>query len=113
VKLAAGVTIDPGAMIGPCAQIGAGSLIGSNAVIAPQVRIGIDCAIGAGCMVTHTAIGDRVILHPGSQIGQDGFGYISSASGHVKVPQIGRVVIHDDVEIGSGTCIDRAACATP
>ena len=63
--------------------------------------------------VTHAAIGDRVILHPGSQIGQDGFGYIISAGGHVKVPQIGRVVIHDDVEIGSGTPIDRGGIATP
>jgi UDP-3-O-[3-hydroxymyristoyl] glucosamine N-acyltransferase len=106
-RLAAGVTVDPGAVIGPGAQIGAGSLIGANAIIGPQVRIGTDCAIGAGCTVTHAAIGDRVILHPGSQIGQDGFGYISGAGGHVKVPQIGRVVIHDDVEIGSGTCIDR------
>ena len=106
-KLGAGVTVDPGAVIGPRAEIGAGSLIGANAVIGPQVRIGADCAIGAGCTVTHAEIGDRVIMHPGSQIGQDGFGYISGAGGHVKVPQVGRVVIHDDVEIGSGTRIDR------
>ncbi|HEY0330185.1 MAG TPA: UDP-3-O-(3-hydroxymyristoyl)glucosamine N-acyltransferase [Rhodopseudomonas sp.] len=106
-KLAAGVTVDPGAVIGPRAEIGAGSLIGANAVIGPHVKIGADCAIGAGCTVTHSEIGDRVIVHPGCQIGQDGFGYISSAQGHTKVPQIGRVVIHDDVEIGAGSNVDR------
>jgi UDP-3-O-[3-hydroxymyristoyl] glucosamine N-acyltransferase len=106
-KLGAGVTVDPGAVIGPRAEIGDGTLIGANAVIGPHVRIGSDCAIGPGCTVTHSEIGDGVILHSGSQIGQDGFGYISTAAGHVKVPQVGRVVIHDDVEIGSGTRIDR------
>lgn len=106
-KLGPGVTVDPGAVIGPRAEIGAGSLVGANAVIGPHVRIGNDCAIGPGCTITHSQMGDRVIVHPGCSIGQDGFGYISDASGHLKVPQIGGVVIHDDVEIGSGTRIDR------
>jgi UDP-3-O-[3-hydroxymyristoyl] glucosamine N-acyltransferase len=57
--------------------------------------------------VIHSQLGDRVILHPGARIGQDGFGYVSNAEGHTKVPQVGRVVIHDDVEIGAGTTIDR------
>jgi UDP-3-O-[3-hydroxymyristoyl] glucosamine N-acyltransferase len=105
--LEAGVTVDPYAVIGPSAHIGAGSLIGAHAVIGAQVRIGRDCAIGANCTVTYAHLGDRVVIHPGSHIGQDGFGYVSSAEGHVKVPQIGRVMIHDDVEIGSGTRIDR------
>jgi UDP-3-O-[3-hydroxymyristoyl] glucosamine N-acyltransferase len=106
-KLGPGVTVDPGAVIGPRAEIGTGTLIGANAVIGPYVKIGSDCAVGAGCTVTHSTIGDRVIIHPGSQIGQDGFGYISGADGHVKVPQVGGVVIHNDVEIGSGTRVDR------
>ncbi len=106
-RLGAGVTVDPGAMIGPRAVIGAGTLIGANAVIGPHVAIGSDCAIGSNCTITHAQIGDRVIVHPGSQIGQDGFGYVSGAAGHVKIPQIGGVVIGDDVEIGSGTRIDR------
>ena len=101
------VTVDPFAVIGPSAIIGAGTLIGAHAVIGPSVRIGSDCAIGAHCTVTHAHLGDRVIVHPGCHIGQDGFGYVSNAEGHVKIPQIGDVVIHDDVEIGSGTRIDR------
>ena len=106
-ELADGVTVDPFAVIGPSAKIGAGTLIGAHAVIGPGVRIGSDCAIGANCTVTHAHLGDRVIIHSGCDIGQDGFGYLMSADGHTKVPQVGSVVIHDDVEIGSGTRIDR------
>jgi len=106
-KLGAGVTVDPGAVIGPRVEIGAGTSIGANTVIGADVRVGRDCAIGPGCTVIHSQLGDRVILHPGCRIGQDGFGYVSSPEGHAKVPQVGRVVIHDDVEIGAGTTIDR------
>jgi UDP-3-O-[3-hydroxymyristoyl] glucosamine N-acyltransferase len=106
-RLAVGVTVDPGAMIGPLAEIGAGCVIGANAVIGPKVRIGRDCSIGAGTTLTHAVIGDRVVIHPGCHIGQDGFGYVSGAQGHVKVPQVGSVMIRDDVEIGAGTTIDR------
>lgn len=106
-QLADNVTVDPFAVIGPSASIGAGTLIGAHAVIGPGVRIGNDCAIGANCSVTHAHVGDRVIIHPGCDIGQDGFGYLLNPAGHTKVPQIGSVVIHDDVEIGSGTRIDR------
>jgi UDP-3-O-[3-hydroxymyristoyl] glucosamine N-acyltransferase len=102
-----GVTVDPFAVIGPSVRIGSGSLIGAHAVIGQGVRVGRDCAIGAHCTITHSSLGDRVIIHPGCHIGQDGFGYVSSADGHVKIPQIGSVVIHNDVEIGSGTRIDR------
>jgi UDP-3-O-[3-hydroxymyristoyl] glucosamine N-acyltransferase len=107
-RLERGVTVDPFAVIGPNAKIGAGSLIGAHAVIGPDVEIGKDCAIGANCTVTHATLGDRVLIHPGCHIGQDGFGYVPGAEGdHVKIPQVGSVVIHDDVEIGSGTRIDR------
>ena len=102
-----GVTVDPGAVIGAESEVGAGSKIGANAVIGSKVRIGRDCAIGANSTISHAEISDRVIVHPGCHIGQDGFGYVSYAQGHVKVPQIGRVMIHDDVEIGAGTAIDR------
>lgn len=104
-----GVTVEPGAVIGPRAEIGSGTLIGAGAVIGAEVRIGRDCSIGAHCSITHALIGDRVILHPGCRIGQDGFGYVMSPRGHVKVPQVGRVIIQDDVEIGAGTAIDRGA----
>ena len=101
------VTIDPGAVIGPQARVGASTLIGANAVIGPRVQIGSGCAIGSGATITHAQIGDRVIIHPGCHIGQDGFGYVPSSKDVLKVPQVARVVIHDDVEIGAGTTIDR------
>jgi UDP-3-O-[3-hydroxymyristoyl] glucosamine N-acyltransferase len=104
-----GVSIDPGAVIGPRAEIGSGSAVGANAVIGADVRIGRGCSIGAGTIISHALLGDRVIVHPGCKIGQDGFGFVMGASGHLKVPQVGRVIIQDDVEIGAGTAIDRGA----
>ncbi|WP_298252753.1 UDP-3-O-(3-hydroxymyristoyl)glucosamine N-acyltransferase [Bradyrhizobium sp.] len=105
-KLESDVTIDPGAVIGPRAEIGSGTLIAANAVIGPDVTIGRDCRIGTGCSITHTLIGDRVTVHPGCRIGQDGFGYTEDAA-QQKIPQTGRVIIQNDVEIGAGTTIDR------
>jgi UDP-3-O-[3-hydroxymyristoyl] glucosamine N-acyltransferase len=105
--LDADVTVDPGAVIGPRARIGAGSMIGANVVIGADVRIGAACSICAGSTILDSVLGDRVIIHPGCRIGQDGFGYVSGRAGHVKVPQVGRVVIGSDVEIGAGTTIDR------
>ena len=108
-RIESDVTIDPGVVIGPRAEIGAGTVISAGAVIGPAVRIGRHCAIGAHASITHTLIGDRVIIHPGCRIGQDGFGYQMGPKGHSKVPQVGRVIIQDDVEIGAGTTIDRGA----
>jgi UDP-3-O-[3-hydroxymyristoyl] glucosamine N-acyltransferase len=102
-----GVTIDPGAVIGPRAAIGGGTVIGPNVVIGPDVQIGRDCSVGPGASIMHALIGDSVILHAGCRIGQDGFRYHMTPKGHVKVPQLGRVVIQDDVEIGANTTIDR------
>ena len=106
-RLENGVTIDPGAVIGPRAEIGAGTVIAPNAVIGPDVRIGRDCSIGAGATIVHALIGDRVVLHGGCRIGQDGFGYVPGPKGLDKIPQLGRVIIQDDVEIGANTAIDR------
>jgi UDP-3-O-[3-hydroxymyristoyl] glucosamine N-acyltransferase len=106
-RLASGVTIDPGALVGPRAAVGAGTLVGANAVIGPDVQIGQNCAIGPGSSITNAIIGDRVIIHSGCHIGQDGFGFIMGATGHLKVPQVGIVVIEHDVEIGAGTTVDR------
>ncbi len=103
------VSIDPGVVIGPRAAIGAGTVIGATAVIGPDVQIGRDCSIGPGASITHALIGDNVILHAGCHVGQDGFRYQMSANGHTKVPQLGRVIIQDNVEIGAGTSIDRGA----
>jgi UDP-3-O-[3-hydroxymyristoyl] glucosamine N-acyltransferase len=108
-RLEAGVVVDPGAVIGRGAEIGAGTLIGANAVIGPGVRIGRNGAVGPTTTILAALIGDRVIIHPGVHIGQDGFGFALGAQGHVKVPQVGRVIIQDDVEIGAGVTIDRGA----
>ncbi len=105
-RLEDGVSIDPGAVIGPDAQVGGGTTVGPGAVIGPGVRIGRDGTIGAGATLAHAIVGDRVIVHPGARIGQDGYGYLAGAS-HLKIPQIGRVIIQDDVEIGANTTIDR------
>src|SRR5690606_11473935 len=75
-RLESGVTIDPGAVVGPGAEIGSGTVIAAGAVIGPEVRIGRDCSIGAGASLTHAIVGDRVIVHPGCRIGQDGFGFV-------------------------------------
>jgi UDP-3-O-[3-hydroxymyristoyl] glucosamine N-acyltransferase len=104
-----GVTVEPGAVVGPHAEIGAGSVICANAVIGEEVRIGRDCSIGAGAVISNTLIGDSVIVHPGCKIGQDGFGFVMNGKSHLKVPQVGRVIIQDNVEIGAGTTIDRGA----
>ncbi|WP_346656024.1 UDP-3-O-(3-hydroxymyristoyl)glucosamine N-acyltransferase [Bradyrhizobium sp. dw_78] len=105
-RLESDVIIDPGVVIGPRAEIGSGTIIASNAVIGPDVSIGRDCVIGAGVSIMYALIGDRVAIHPGCHIGQDGFGFIPGAK-TVKVPQTGRVIIQHDVEIGAGTTIDR------
>src|SRR6204780_3035301 len=103
-----GVTVDPGAVIGPRAEIGAGSIIGATAVIGADVLIGRDCVIGAGCSIMHALIGDRVVIHPGCRIGQGGVGYTAGAK-QKKIPQTGRVIIQNDVEIGAATTIDRGS----
>ncbi|MGO8740512.1 UDP-3-O-(3-hydroxymyristoyl)glucosamine N-acyltransferase [Rhodoblastus sp.] len=108
-RLEADVIVDPGAVIGPHAEIGAGATIGPNAVVGPHVRIGRNSSIGAGATVCHALIGDRVIVHPGVRIGQDGFGFAMGPRGHLKAPQVGRVIVQDDVEIGANSTIDRGA----
>ena len=81
----------------------------AGAVIGPRVRIGRQCVIGANAVIANSLIGDRVVVHPGCAIGQDGFGYVMGAAGHRKVMQVGRVIVQDEVEIGAGTTIDRGA----
>jgi UDP-3-O-[3-hydroxymyristoyl] glucosamine N-acyltransferase len=108
-RLEPGVTVDPGVVIGPGVEIGSGTIVCAQAAVGPGVRIGRDCAIGPGVTLTHALVGNRVILHAGCRIGQDGFGFAMGPQGHLKAPQIGRVVIQDDVEIGANTTIDRGA----
>jgi len=108
-RLENGVSIDPGVVIAAGAEIGAGTVIAANAVIGPGVRIGRHCAIGAGPSIVHALIGDRVIIHSGCRIGQDGFGFLPGKGEAIKIPQTRRVIIQDAVEIGANTTIDRGA----
>jgi UDP-3-O-[3-hydroxymyristoyl] glucosamine N-acyltransferase len=109
-RLEDGVIVDPLAVIGPNVEIGAGTVIGSGAVIGANVRIGRDCNVGAQSSLQFALIGNEVLIHPGCHIGQDGYGFVfSGPDGHLKVPQAGRVVIQNDVEIGAGTTIDRGS----
>jgi len=106
-----GAQVEPGAVIGPYAEIGRRTLVAAGAVIGTAVTIGRDSYIGPNANITHALIGDRVIIHAGASIGQDGFGFAMGADGHAKVPQIGRVIIQDDVEIGANSTVDRGALA--
>ncbi len=100
--------IDPGAVIMARAEIGTNVRIGANAVIGEAVVIGDDCVIGPNVTISHAIIGKRAFFHPGVSIGQDGFGF-AMGSPHLKVPQLGRVIIDDDVEIGANSTVDRGA----
>jgi UDP-3-O-[3-hydroxymyristoyl] glucosamine N-acyltransferase len=109
-RLEDGVVVDPLAVIGPEVEIGAGTVIGAAAVIGPGVKIGRDCNVGAHCAIQVALIGNNVLIHPGCSIGQDGYGFVFfGPEGHLKVPQTGRVLIQNDVEIGAGTTIDRGS----
>jgi UDP-3-O-[3-hydroxymyristoyl] glucosamine N-acyltransferase len=120
--------IHPSAVIAPDAVIGDGSEIGAFVYIGPGAEIGAHCvienhcSIGAGCKLgahgrihAHASMayciaGERVVLHSGARIGNEGFGFITTPQGqHVTMPQLGRVIIGDGAEIGAGTCIDRGA----
>lgn len=106
-KLGKDLCIAPGAVIGRDVEIGDRTMIGGNVVIHDGVKIGSDTRIGALCSISHAYIGNKVIIHRGVHIGQDGFGFALGRDGHVKVPQLGRVIVENNVEIGAGTCIDR------
>lgn len=101
--------ISPAAHIGKNVKIGAGCRVEAGAWIDDGVVIGNSCWIGANAAISHAIIGNRVILHRSVNIGQDGFGFAPAKHGILKVPQLGRVVIGNDVEIGAGTCVDRGS----
>ena len=107
--LAEGCRVEAGAVIQAAARIGARCLIGANATIGPAVEIGEDTRVGAGVSLSHCLIGSRVSIFPGVRIGQEGFGFALDPNGHVNVPQLGRVLIEDDVQIGANATIDRGS----
>lgn len=108
-------SIDPSCEVGPFAvigrgvEIGPGTIVGSHAVIGDGVLIGENCRIGSHVVVSHATLGDRVTLFPGAKIGQDGFGFAVGPAGFETVPQLGRVVLEHDVEIGANSTIDRGS----
>jgi UDP-3-O-[3-hydroxymyristoyl] glucosamine N-acyltransferase len=113
--VADGAQIDPSAEVGPLsvietgAEIGPGCRIGPCAVIGSGVTIGRDCRIGAHVSLSHALLGARVYVYPGARIGQEGFGFASTTAGFLSVPQLGRVILEDDVEVGANTTIDRGS----
>jgi len=107
--LGPGCEVGPGAVIEAGARLGARCRIGPNAVIGANVEIGDDCQIGACASLSHCILGNRVMIYPGARIGQDGFGFAMGPKGHLRIPQLGRVLIGDDVEVGANSTIDRGA----
>ncbi|HEX2760934.1 MAG TPA: UDP-3-O-(3-hydroxymyristoyl)glucosamine N-acyltransferase [Rhizomicrobium sp.] len=105
----AGTEIGPGGEIGAGAEIGKDCLIGNNVVIGRGVKLGDGCRIGPNCVITHAIIGNRVVMGPNNSIGNQGFSFVPSLEGLLRVPQLGRVVIEDDVEFGSNCTVDRGA----
>lgn len=107
--------IDPSAAVGPLAVIGASAEIGPRcrigplAVIGDGVVMGPDCRIGPHASLSHALLGMRVYVYPGARIGQEGFGFAVSPDGFLTVPQLGRVVLEDDVEVGANSTIDRGS----
>ena len=101
--------IGPLVVIGERAQIGPRCRLGPAAVIGDGVALGADCRIGAHVSISHALLGDRVTIYPGARIGQDGFGFVPVGGTFLSVPQLGRVVLEDDVEVGANTTIDRGA----
>ena len=111
----AGAVVDATAEVGAHAVVGEGAVVGprsrvgEGAVIGPGVVIGADCRIGALASLSHAVLGDRVYVYSGARIGQEGFGFAVTERGFLSVPQLGRVVLEDDVEVGANSTIDRGA----
>jgi UDP-3-O-[3-hydroxymyristoyl] glucosamine N-acyltransferase len=105
--IGAGCRIEPGAVIEAQVRLGEGCHVGPNTVIGAGVSLGARCSIGANVTISHTLAGDGVHIFANTAIGRPGFGFVQTARGLMRMPQLGRVIIGDDVEIGSGCTIDR------
>lgn len=110
-RLGEGVHVGAGASVGEGAELGAGTQVHPNCVVGRGVRVGRDCVLRPNVVLYDgVTLGDRVVLHAGVVVGADGFGYVRDGGGvYHKFPQVGTVVIEDDVEVGANSCIDRGA----
>lgn len=103
------VVLGPNVVLGPGVEIGRGTVIGANTVIGAGVTIGRYTTIGPNCTIDCAHIGNNVVLHPGARIGTEGFGWLDFGRTNRKIPQLGRVIVQDSVEIGANSTIDRGA----
>jgi UDP-3-O-[3-hydroxymyristoyl] glucosamine N-acyltransferase len=109
-KLGPGCEVGPYAVIGTGAEIGAGCTIGPHAVVGDDVMLGDGCRVGAHVSISHCVAGRGVVLHPGARIGQEGFGFAVTPEGRFEtMPQLGRVILGDLVEVGANSCVDRGS----
>jgi len=105
-----GACIEAFAWVGPGAVVGPGSWVEAGVRIGAHARVGRDCRLMANSVLCDGCeLGDRVWLNPGAVVGSEGFGFAPTASGNLKIPQVGRAIVEDDVELGANTCVDRAA----
>ncbi|MEO6013000.1 MAG: UDP-3-O-(3-hydroxymyristoyl)glucosamine N-acyltransferase [Devosia sp.] len=103
------VRLGQGVVLGPDVEIGRGTVIGPNTVIGAGVTIGRNATIGANCTVECAHLGNNVVLHSGARIGSEGFGWVDQGRSNRKIPQLGRVIVQDRVEIGANSTVDRGA----
>jgi len=109
-RVGEGVTLEPYAVVEAGAELGAGCWIGAHAVVGAGSVLGRDVRLYAHAVVYPGAeLGDRVVLHAGAQVGREGFGFVPSATGVVRIPHVGRCVLESDVEIGANSCVDRGS----
>ena len=105
-----GATVMAFAYVGPGATVGPGTVVYPHVYVGKDARVGRDCVLMAGAVVADgCVVGDRVWLNPGAVVGAEGFGFAPTPTGHHKIPQTGRAVVEDDVEIGANSNVDRAA----
>ena len=109
LKVVKGVKFSNNVLIGKNVKIGKNSFIGANTVIEHGVFIGANCVIGSNVVLKNSIVGNEVVIQDGCKIGQKGFGFIPIKNKNLKIPHIGRVLIHDKVEIASGCTIDRGS----
>jgi UDP-3-O-[3-hydroxymyristoyl] glucosamine N-acyltransferase len=102
------VTISPGCVVGAGARVAEGTILHPNVVLYPGAIVGRDCILHSGAIVREGCqLGDRVILQPNSVVGSDGFGFAPDGDAYCKIPQVGRVIVEEDVEIGASSAVDR------